>query len=292
MRVGARMEPKLPEQAHSLSRPVPPWTITLATVVKGLQVAWRYKPNLIGNFVQLGVRILFFMLIASAARFGSGSDPDSSIGGDELFLFFLGGLLLLVFNGPTLWGPINAVTNDLYNGTLEFLYSNPGSRYAYYVGTVIADVAIAMVVFVPFYIFLVWFAQASLYNMAMILFVCATVLVALTAMGVMIALLALLWRQVGSIAQVLGILFEFLAGAYLPIATFPQPLQYLAYLLPYTWGYDLIRYYSFDGGWQTILPPWQEWLILVAYAVLFTILSRYLLKRAETYAKRSGLHII
>ena len=49
-------------------------------------------------------------------------------------------LLLLVFNGPTLWGPIQAVTSDLYNGTLEYLYSNPGSRYAYYVGTVLTEV--------------------------------------------------------------------------------------------------------------------------------------------------------
>jgi hypothetical protein len=34
----------------------------------------------------------------------------------------------------------------------------------------------------------------------------------LTAMGIMIALLALLWRQVGSVAQVLGVLFEMLGS--------------------------------------------------------------------------------
>ena len=90
----------------------------------------------------------------------------------------------------------------------------------------------------------------------------------------------------------LGILFEMLAGAYLPVSAFPKALQYLAYLLPYTWGYDLIRYYSFAGRWQTILPVWQEWAITLVYAILYTAVSRYLLGKAERLAKRSGLHVI
>ena len=275
---------------QSLSKPVSSWAITYATVVKGLQVARRYVPNLVGSFVGLALRILFFLLIANAATFAARG--QESISGRDLFLFFQGALLLLVFNGPTLWGPIQAVTTDLYNGTLEYLYSNPGSRYAYYVGTVLTEVIISLVVFIPFYIFLAAIARAGVRNMLLILLVCAVVLVALTAMGVMIALLALLWRQVTSIASVLGMLFEFLGGAYLPVSTFRMPLQILAYFIPYTWGYDLIRYYSFDGEWQTLQPVWLEWAILVAFAVLFTLLSRYLLRRTEQYAKRSGLHII
>ncbi len=120
-----------PSAVRSLSQPVPPWRITLATVIKGLQVAWRYLPNLIGSFVGLAVRIVFFLLIANTASFGASGEQSIR---RDLFLFFQGGLLLLVFNGPTLWGPINAITTDLYNGTLEYLYSNPGSRYAYYIG--------------------------------------------------------------------------------------------------------------------------------------------------------------
>lgn len=105
-------------------------------------------------------------------------------------------------------------------------------------------------------------------------------------------MLALLWRQVSSIAQVVGILFEMLAGAFLPVNAFPKFVQYLAFPLPHTWGYDLIRYYSFEGNWQTILPVWQEWAIIVLFAVVFTLVSRYLLGKAEQLAKKSGLHVI
>jgi ABC-2 type transport system permease protein len=258
--------------------------------LKELQIAGRYLPNLVGNFVELAIRVGFFLLLASVVAMQSGAGP--ALAGRDLFIFFQGGLLLFVFNRPTLWGPIQAVTDDLYNGTLEFLYSTPCSRYAYYVGTVLARSIINLVIFLPLYLVLLFSSAASLGSMLLVLLACLVILVALTAMGILIAILALLWRQVASIANVLSILFEMLAGAYIPITAFPKAAQYLAYLLPYTWGYDLIRYYSFEGDWPTILPIWQEWLVIILFAVTFTSLSRYLLAKAEKRAKQNGLHII
>ncbi len=286
-----------PDFNLSLSRPTSAWVTAKATITKNIQIATRYLPNLVGSLLNLGIRMAFFLLLANAVSMQGGTTQGLVLTGRNLFIFFQGALLLFVFNGPTLWGPINAVSNDLYNGTLEYLYSNPCSRYAYYVGTVIAEVMINLVVFLPLYFFLIFYSGVGLTSVLMILLTCVMVLIALTAMGIMIALLALLWRQVNSVAQVLGILFEMLAGAYLPISAFPQIIQYLAYLLPYTWGYDLIRYYSFRGAnasgeWLTILPVWQEWAMLIFYAILYTGVSRFLLKKAEQRAKRSGLHII
>jgi ABC-2 type transport system permease protein len=277
---------------YRLPKRVSPWTTLAATVVKNLQVARRYLPNLAGNLVEIGVRAAFFLLLAGAISVRGPAASGANLTGRDLMVFFLGSLLLFTFTRSTLWGPINAVTNDLYNGTLEYLYSLPCSRYAYYVGTVVADVLVSMTVFLPLYVVLTIVAQADPVDMLMVLLACAVVLAALTAMGVMVALLALLWRQVSSIASVLGILFEMLAGAYLPVSAFPPAVQYLAYLLPYTWGYDLIRYYSFGGDWHTLLPVWQEWAILLVYAALYTMVSRYLLARAERLAKRSGLNVI
>jgi ABC-2 type transport system permease protein len=281
-----------PATVQTLSRPIPAWKITQATVIKELRIATRYLPNLIGQFANMAVRIAFFLLLSATITVQGAGMEDQDLAGRDLFLMFQGGLLLLVFIGPTLWGPINTVRGDLYNGTLEFLYSNPGSRYAYYVGSVLAKIAIDMVIFVPLYIFLVITSQASLLDMLMVLLACFAILIALLAMGIMVALLALLWRQIDSAVQIIGILSEMLAGAYLPVTSFPRFVQFLAYLLPHTWGYDLIRYYSFGGNWQTLLPVWQEWIIVLSFAVGFTLISRYLLGKAEQLAKKSGLNVI
>lgn len=277
---------------QTLSRPTSAWRIIQATVAKELRATTRYIPNLIGSLANQAVRVVFFLLLSSAISIQDIGVSGQHLAGRDLFISFQGGLLLTVFIGATLWGPIYAVRNDLYNGTLEFLYSNPGSRYAYYVGSVLARVIIESVLFLPLYIFLAFYSRASLPDLLMVLLTCAVIMIALTAMGVMVALLALLWRQVDSIAQVLGVMFEMIGGAYLPVNAFPGFMRYLAYPLPHTWGYDLIRYYSFGGNWQTLLPVWQEWAIIIAFAVVFTVASRHLLGKAEGLAKRSGLHVI
>lgn len=48
---------------------------------------------------------------------------------------------------------------------------------------------------------------------------------------------------------------------------------------------------SFGGrAWQPILPIWQEWAVVAAFALVFTAASRYLLGKAERLAKQQGLH--
>lgn len=275
-----------------LSRSASAWVVLKATIIKDLQAARRYIPNLVGRVVDLSIRLAFFLVLASTLTMVASQAGGQDLSGRNLYIYFIGALMLFVFQAPTLWGPLEAAGNDLLNGTLEYLYSNPSSRYAYYVGTALARVIISLFVFLPFYLALVLYSQISLVNMLVILLVCLITLVTLTAMGIMIALLAILWRQVSSIVGVIERLFEFLSGAYIPLTAYPPLAQYLGYFLPYTWSYDLIRHYSLQGTWQTILPVWQEWLALILYAIVFTLLSRYFLNRVERFAKKNGLHLI
>ena len=272
----------------SLSKPVSAWRTAMATIVKDLQIVRRYLPDLAGSLVQLTVRVLFFLLFSDVILFHG----QNALSGLQVFIFMLGSILLWVFIGTALNTPLSAVNRDLMNGTLEYLFSNPSSRYAYYVGTVAASALVNLVLFVPLYILMAVVSRASLTNMLYILLVCAVMLVTLTALGVMIALLALLWRQVNAAAGVLFTLFEFLAGAYFPITQYPPLVQYAAYLLPFTWGYDLVRYYALQGIWHTLVPVWLEWVAIGLSAVAFTLLSRFLLHRVERRAKQQGLHLI
>lgn len=273
---------------HNVPSPPSPLKVALATVAKELQITRRYLPNLMGNIVQLSIRVLFFLLMASTATFRNGH----LLSRHDMFIFFLSALLLWIFIGTAINTPLNTIGNDLMNGTLEYLYTNPISRYAYYVGSVLASALINLTLFIPLYVAMLLIAQPNFLFGLGTLGVCLAIMATLIAFGVMIGLLALLWRQVNSLAGILFIMFEFLAGAYLPVADFPKLLKWLAFGLPFTWGYDLVRFYSLNGHWQTLAPVGWEWSLIGFFGIFYTALSLLLLKKAEKQAKQWGLHLI
>ncbi len=57
-------------------------------------------------------------------------------------------------------------------------------------------------------------------------------------------------------------------------------------------GYNLYIAPGSAHGWQTILPVWQEWIVVVWFAMMFSAVSRCLLAWAEQLAKQQGLHML
>jgi len=273
-----------------LSRPPSFARVLTASAGKNLRVARRYVPNLLGRYAQLALRVGFFLLLARAISVRPPAPGAPALEGRALFAFFLSGLLLVVFIRPSLWAPMEAAAGDLQSGALEYLFATPGSRFGSLAGAVVSELALGMVAFVPMFGLLLWVARPGLAAAALLLGACLLMLVALSALGVLVALLAILWRQAGALAEVLGVAFEMLAGAYLPVHAFPAALRGLAYALPFTWGYDLVRHYAMGERWRTILPVGHEWAMIAAHAVLYTALAVHLLARAERRAKRVGLH--
>jgi ABC-2 type transport system permease protein len=255
--------------------------------MKELRIIKRYKANLIGGFVETLVFILMFGLFATASKF-RGFDLDSK----GMFIFFLGGLLLVFFSNVALFRPSNTVTNDLYNGTLEYIYSTPSSRYAYFIGTIIAGCIIHMIFFTPLFIFLILYAKIGIVNMMFILLVTMAVLAVLVSFGVMIGMMTVTWKQIGSIVGILNLLFQFITGTFFPVSSLPQIVQWIAYAIPFTWGFDLVRYYSFDGKWDTIFPIYMEWLILIIYAIIYAVITKWMMRKVEVHAKTKGLHLL
>lgn len=266
-------------------------TVVRSTVVANLQIFSRYKVNLVGGLLEVAMLSFVFWLFANALYLKG--ENFESMTEHDMFLFFLGGLILVVFNSTALWTPVNTVTRDLYNGTLEFLYSTPASRWGYFLGSVVGDGLVKFVfLFLPLWGVLALVSGASFVSLIAMVLVAGLALVALMAFGIIVSLSVILWKNMRGLVGLIGMLFQFLGGLLFPVQIFPEPVQWLAFLLPTTFGYDLVRYFAFDQVWITLLPPLVEVFLLVVYAVLYTLASIYLLRRVEKYAKRNGLHLI
>lgn len=260
--------------------------VVRATVLKDLIMFKRYKADLIGQIIRSVMFIGVFALFATSYVF-----EGLNLSFEETLLFYLTGFMLIVYDSVTLWTPLNSVTNDLYNGVLEYLYSSPNSRLGYFVGNIMAAAIISSVILIPLVIFLVFFYKLSLITILTMLFTLLVTLFVLVAFGVMFAMLGIMYRQVSSIAGLLNMLFQFLAGFIFPVTVMPKFVQYIAYSLPYTWGIDLIRYYTIEN-WVPLLPVAYEWTILISMGLFLWMITVRLLKSVEKHAKKNGLHLI
>jgi ABC-2 type transport system permease protein len=264
-------------------------SITYNSMIVRLTIWKRYRAEAIGSIIQLVILTTFFFLFASAVGFNG----FENFGTKEIFIFFMGGFLIMFFDGVSVWGPVNAVSRDLYNGTLEYLYFTPMKKYPYYfgylVGSVITNVLIA---FIPLFTLLIWYADLQLPNITMILLTMTILMFSLLSIGIIVSLSVILFKQVQALVSLLGVIMQFFTGAFIPINSLPQMLAPIAYLFPHTWAYELIRYYSFDGNWNLILPLELNWLLLVFFTVFYTIVALFLQKKVIKHAKQKGLHIL
>ncbi|MHA2362687.1 MAG: hypothetical protein ACXAC7_01920, partial [Candidatus Hodarchaeales archaeon] len=160
--------PDIFEKNLGNSRPVKWYAVTKSSWKLYLNIIRRYPANLISIFIQIILFVFFFGLFASAVNFRGAQfvNFDSK----AVFIFFLGGLSLAFFDGAALWSPLNSVKRDLYNGTLEYMYFNPVSRYGYFMGYILGSATFSFTVgFLPIFIFLIFFAGLDLNNTVMML---------------------------------------------------------------------------------------------------------------------------
>ena len=136
------------------------------------------------------------------------------------------------------------------------------------------------------------FADIEAMNVLYMVGITILFLMSVVSVGVLVAMAAVLWKNVNSITAIVVMLINFVAGGFLPVSTLPTAAKYFAYLLPFTWGLDLVRYYAFNQTWETLLPIEYELLILGINALVYGFLSIFLLGKTERYAKKNGLHLI
>ena len=119
------------------------------------------------------------------------------------------------------------------------------------------------------------------------------------ATGLFFGMFALLTRQSRIFISMTHQLIQFVFGAFLPVQSFMvinkgfgTVMKYITMLFPYTYNFDLMRHFLFGDRFITLLPIWQELVILAANLIFYLIIARMLLIFVENKAKTKDLAII
>jgi ABC-2 type transport system permease protein len=255
-------------------------------MIRELKTYTRYKAGLMSIFMPIFVLILAIIVIPAL-------DADiffSASGTKNIFSFIAVGLAFSSFYELA----INASTrlySDMVYGTIEYIFSQPLSRYGYLISYCITSILAGVL---PLILLLSLSAiKSDFFSLGDVLPLIVTSLLLFSVIiqvSVIFSCLVLIFKVGLSWLFGVSAVVQVLAGAYVPIQVFPVWCQYISYALPFTYAYDLIRYSLLDT--KPIFPVVYEWLILFIWLIVLSGVSLIALRKTEAFVKKQGLHYI
>ncbi len=232
-------------------------------------------PSIIAPFVFTMVAFFLF-----------GGQTSSS----SFLLYLILGSGLMGMWGTTIYGSVNSIGFDRWNGTMESTLAAPIPLSWIALGRVLFNtfegVINALFILV---IGLVWFRVGfGLVSPPLFVLAAVSTFVSLSAFGLMMSTVVVLTRKGGFITNSMEIPVYIATGTMFPVSLLPYVALPFAFILAPTWGIEAIRLSALPGYAGLSVGYWEDLLIMAAETVAYLALAFVLFKRVEAYAKRNG----
>ncbi len=247
-----------------------------------LKLTYRYPANV---FFAIAMPVVFVAVGAIfAPLIGTGELVMFTGGETSLPRYFAAGLIIwLIANSSA--GLARAVETEISWGTLSTNLQTPAPLASIFAGLALSNllyggmmsaiIAVPLLVLVP-----VQYPQLLAVNVTL-------AIVVFLGMGMIYASLALLWKKVSGVIQVLSFVEQFFCGVFVPVRLIPVGLRWFAYVLPQTWVIDGVR--SALLGVEPLTTQITGTVILLMLAAATNILGLVLLQRAERLVRARGI---
>jgi ABC-2 type transport system permease protein len=170
------------------------------------------------------------------------------------------------------------ITFERRTGALERLLLAPISIKSILMGKILGGTVFGFMITGVMTLISVLFFNMKIQSPLWFSLIIALTLLTLSSLG---ALVAVSVKEVFE-AQTLSNYFRFpmifLCGVFIPVASMPQPLQVVAYLLPLTYSVEALR--SITLGTSSVLNMLINATILGLYFLAFSFISNWLMKRS------------
>jgi ABC-2 type transporter len=246
-------------------------------------VTWfNVKMLLMSEFFIL-ITFLSPLLFATMAFFLFRLGPSGG-GGQTLLFAALGSGMMGVWS-TTLFGGGGAIAWQRWEGTLELLVTAP-TRYDHILaGQTLGPVILGfygIATTIAWGVLLFGMPLQATYPLLLPLSLFAAV-VSLGALGMLIATTFVLYRHANALGNLLEYPIWIVAGLLVPVATLPNWVQPISWLLAPTWGMAAIR-----GAALADAPPWFAIGMCFVLAAVYYVLARIILAWVLDKARRDA----
>ncbi|MCA2227866.1 ABC transporter permease [Nonomuraea aurantiaca] len=265
--------------------------VVAAIVRREFQVQRRYPLSMI-NLVLLTPlyeMALPALLLGSAFLVNGSAVGLATMAGTDDLAGWLGlGLLAASLLVGAVWGVSGTLKSDRDTGVLEHSFATPVPRESFVVGAVLTGTLFTLVASGVLLAFAIGFLGAS-YRLTGVLLSVPVVLVMLLGncgFGYLTGAATLRLRRPDSLVDPLTTLASVFSGITFPLTVLPPLIRPLTYVLPTTWGLDIIRHLSL--GTTPLLPLPYEVVGLAVTSTAFLLVGRWAFVRAERQVTTAG----
>lgn len=250
--------------------------VILNEIRKGLLVTWHYKFNVVSEFITLGI---YFLGTALLMNYGN---TDLAEFGPSLI-----GYIVWVYSSYILKVSL-ILTLEGRSGTLEQMYMSPVHPALIFIGASISTIVSSTLMIAAMTLFITLVCSIYLPLQLAALPVLIIILIGLIGFGLCIAGMALLYKNVAGLIDLIDNLLFYVSGSMLPIEQLPVWIQKIAHTLPTTEGIIVLRDVIFEGQTLRMLMHNGKLFFLVFNSVVYFLVGLLLFVYCEKIAKRRG----
>jgi ABC-2 type transport system permease protein len=238
--------------------------------------------------IDLGSIVLTLVLFYYLARIvDSSSLPSSAHLNQDYFAFVAVGLAMARVLHAGLTAFATKLREEQTTGTLETVMASPTSPSVLILGSgayeLVRAMAFAVVMILAAAAFFGMHLDLGLSSMLVTVGGLLGCMFLFATLGVVLAAFTVVFKQVTAMIALATTGIALLGGVYFPLGVLPQGLQFLANLLPFTWGLEVLRASLLNGESET-----GKLGLLIAFDLVALPCALLLFNYALRYARRQG----
>lgn len=273
----------LGKQEISLSTRIEKISLELyAAAYNGVKTYLRYPMWIISDLVASPLWLLLFIIPMLLFL------PPEKWGDTTTYQYFYWGMVFFDIISTSLWSFGNAIRREQEMGTLEYLFLSNANRivlFATRFTTRLLSTSLS-IVYLAALMWIMFGVQITVHDQLLLLFSLILSLFVASGFGALYGAAVLKLKQTGPLSNILQFVLIGVSGIFFPVNRLPPQLQILAYASPFTYCIDLARCAAINT--PTLLPLWQEVLLVLSLAIIMNLLGLKALDFIENNTKKTG----
>lgn len=253
-----------------------------ATTYKSIKIYFRYPMWIVSDILTtpLWILVLFIPVLLFLPP-GQWSNPT-------YIQYFYWGMVYWTIISSALWSFGMSIRREQQMGTIELLFLSNSSRLTLFVGRLatrfISLVTDLLVMALTIYLF--FNTTVVIIDPLLLIFYLTLSIFLSLGFGMIYGGIVLKLKNPNALNNILQFIIMGLGGIFIPVQMLPEPLKKIALAFPFSYSVDLVRYAAM--GTSTILPLYEEILIVILSTIVFNIIGIKILRKIEMNSKKTG----